>query len=582
MLEELGSGGMSVVYRGLDTALNREVAVKVLHPHLAGKEDARRRLAREAEAVARLSHPNILEIFDFGAVDAEHSYLVTEYIRGETLKQYVDRNAFGLPEIAALIIHQIASALAAAHDADIIHRDLKPENIMVTHQGTVKLMDFGIAKMLDRDDRMTQTGALVGSPAYMAPEIIKGEPVGKEADVFALGAVFYYLVTRKLPFAASSTAATLKRIVDGEFEDPRSACAALSDRLSDFIHQCLHNNPQDRFPNAGAMRDALEAYFLTFELSHLDNEVESYFLDPPSYTSHLKAQVIKCLVASARGALSARKIAGALVALNQILSLDPLDSDALKLKENIQRGDVRKKFYRASFKGLAAAIALAGIVLLKREALNHVSTAPPAKIFSRKNTGGDPAIASHPLPVAKSDLRPSKPPVQHPFRTTPNTPLPMAAITATSSLPISVRIRPFGSLRIDGGSTRPEEQLHQLEMAPGNHRAEVSCQYCMPVVYDFTVRDNALNEFHWGAQPKPSRLRFRYLPEDATVQVDGKNFTAGQTIQNPVVLGESPGPSSFKRTIAYAVSRPGYQSAEGVISLVAGEERTLEGNLLKE
>src|SRR3954471_5137660 len=115
ILEQLGSGGMSVVYKGLDTALDREVAVKVLHPHLAGKDESRRRLAREAKAVAKLHHPNILEVFDFSSADAQEAYLVTEYIRGQTLRQFTAKQSFDPPEIAAMAIHEIASALAHAH-----------------------------------------------------------------------------------------------------------------------------------------------------------------------------------------------------------------------------------------------------------------------------------------------------------------------------------------------------------------------------------------------------------------------------------------------------------------------------------
>jgi len=175
ILEKIGSGGMSVVYKGLDTALDREVAVKVLHPHLAGKADSRRRLEREAQAVAKLQHPNILEVFDFVSGDSETAYIVTEFIRGQTLKHYAEKRAFYPPEIAAMVIHEVAAALSHAHDLGIIHRDLKPENVMVRDDGVIKLMDFGIAKFLDREDQMTITGALVGSPAHMAPEIIEGQ-----------------------------------------------------------------------------------------------------------------------------------------------------------------------------------------------------------------------------------------------------------------------------------------------------------------------------------------------------------------------------------------------------------------------
>ena len=208
ILEQLGQGGMSVVYKGLDTTLDREVAVKVLHPHLAGRVESRKRLEREAKAVARLHHPNILEVFDYSGEAASEAFLVTEYIRGQTLRQFITDEALQPPEVAAMVVHELASALAHAHEAGILHRDLKPENVMVREDGVLKLMDFGIAKILDRDEKMTMTGALVGSPAHMAPEIIEGEEAGAEADVFSLGTMLYLFATGKLPFVAPNTTAT--------------------------------------------------------------------------------------------------------------------------------------------------------------------------------------------------------------------------------------------------------------------------------------------------------------------------------------------------------------------------------------
>src|SRR6185436_18414732 len=146
ILEQLGQGGMSVVYKGLDTALDREVAVKVLHPHLAGKEESRKRLAREAKAVARLHHPNILEVFDFSAADSDDAYIVTEYIRGQTLRELAQKEPLHPPEIAVMVVHQLAQALGNAHQEGVLHRDLKPENVMIRQDGVLKLMDFGIAK----------------------------------------------------------------------------------------------------------------------------------------------------------------------------------------------------------------------------------------------------------------------------------------------------------------------------------------------------------------------------------------------------------------------------------------------------
>src|SRR5512140_782794 len=296
ILEQLGSGGMSVVYKGLDTALEREVAVKVLHPHLAGREESRRRLAREAKAVAKLRHPNSLEVFDFSTLEAAEAYIVTEYIRGPTLRAFCEAQRFHPPEIAAMAVHELAAALAHAHEAGVIHRDLKPANVMVRDDGVLKLMDFGIAKIVDRDEKMTMTGALVGAPAHMAPEIIEGEEAGPEADVFSMGTILYLLATGKLPFSAANTTATLKRILDGQYEDPRGLCPAISDELAEILSRCLARDPGARFASGAELRDALGRCLEGLGLTRAGEELSRFFAAPGEYRARLSSRLADSLV----------------------------------------------------------------------------------------------------------------------------------------------------------------------------------------------------------------------------------------------------------------------------------------------
>ncbi|MCU1277451.1 MAG: serine/threonine protein kinase, partial [bacterium] len=164
---------MAVVYKATDTTLNREVAVKVLHPHLAEQAESRARLQREAHAVAKLRHENILEIFDYSGPDSAESYIVTEFIHGRTLKNFLVDQPLPYPEVAEMIASEVARALEHAHQFGVIHRDVKPENVMIRDDGLIKLTDFGIAQIVDKE-RMTVTGQLLGSPAYMAPEHVEG------------------------------------------------------------------------------------------------------------------------------------------------------------------------------------------------------------------------------------------------------------------------------------------------------------------------------------------------------------------------------------------------------------------------
>ncbi|RYZ42004.1 MAG: serine/threonine protein kinase [Myxococcaceae bacterium] len=360
ILEELGSGGMSVVYKGLDTALDREVAVKVLHPHLAGKDESRRRLAREARAVAKLHHPNILEVFDFSSAEAHDAFIVTEYIRGRTLKTYLDDGPMEPPELAAMIIHELAAALAHAHEAGVIHRDLKPENVMVREDGVLKLMDFGIARLLDIEDRMTVTGALVGSPAHMSPEIIEGLEAGPEADVFSLGIMFYALMTGRLPFTASNTTATLKRILDGTYEDPRRRVPALSDELAEICATCLQRDPQRRYPNAGKLRDALADSLAGLGFSRVGEELISFFADPPSYQRLARQRIVAALLERGERQLQEKRTPRALACLNHVLALDATNERALGLLKGIQRQQRRRTWRRRGLRaGIGVGVALA-------------------------------------------------------------------------------------------------------------------------------------------------------------------------------------------------------------------------------
>jgi serine/threonine-protein kinase len=331
ILEQLGQGGMSVVYKGLDTALDREVAVKVLHPHLANKVESRKRLEREAKAVARLHHPNILEVFDYAGEGAADAFIVTEYIRGHTLRQFIADDSLQPPEVAAMVVHELSSALSHAHENGILHRDLKPENVMVRQDGVLKLMDFGIAKILDRDEKMTMTGALVGSPAHMAPEIIEGEEAGAEADVFSLGTMLYLFATGKLPFTAPNTTATLKKILDCVYDDPRQVVPTVSDELAEIIGTCLQRQPSARYPTATKLRDALADYLSGLGLTRPHEELKEFFLDSKGYRKVLGPRITNALLARAERLISERKTAKAMSALNQVLAHEPSNERALGL-----------------------------------------------------------------------------------------------------------------------------------------------------------------------------------------------------------------------------------------------------------
>ena len=199
--ELVARGGMSEVYRGWDVRLDRRVAVKVLAGWLAADGDAVRRMEREARAVARLQHPNVVAVYDHGEDDGGTPFLVMEWIEGRSLKDVVADGP--LPEQEARrITLQLLAALEHAHEHGIVHRDIKPQNVLITPDGTAKLTDFGIARSIDATHGLTMAGQIVGTAAYLSPEQAKGQPVTAASDVYSVGAMLFELITGRPPFVA--------------------------------------------------------------------------------------------------------------------------------------------------------------------------------------------------------------------------------------------------------------------------------------------------------------------------------------------------------------------------------------------
>jgi eukaryotic-like serine/threonine-protein kinase len=330
LLERVGQGGMAVVYRGKDQSLGREVAVKILHNHLADYQEARDRFAREARAVAKLRHENILEIFDYSG-SARACYIVTEFIDGQTLKQFITGHPIGFPEIGAMLLVQVGRALAHAHAAGIMHRDIKPENVMIRRDGVVKLTDFGISHMVDLE-RLTITGQLLGSPAYMAPEHVEGRPIDYRTDVFAAGIVLYQLTVGKLPFEGKNPHEVLKRIAECSFQPARKANPHIGNQLGRILERAMAKDPADRFPAMTEMVLALESYLADCGLAQPAAELARYFQAPGAYEVALRARLIDHLLRRGKAQLGSREPSAhsaALDAFDRVLTLDPGNAEVM-------------------------------------------------------------------------------------------------------------------------------------------------------------------------------------------------------------------------------------------------------------
>ncbi len=259
----IGSGGMGEVYRARDARLNRDVAIKVLPQSFANDPERRARLEREAQIMATLSHPNVVTAFDIGIHDG-HIYIVTELLEGETLRERLDSGALPLRKAIDCAV-QIARGLAAAHDKHLIHRDLKPENVFLLNDGRVKILDFGVARYEAASDKtetaaaVTDSGTILGTVGYMAPEQVRGQAVDPRADLFAFGAVTYEMLIGRRAFQRDTSAETMTAILREDPPEITQLRADLPPALERIVRHCLEKNPAERFQSAHDVAFALEA-----------------------------------------------------------------------------------------------------------------------------------------------------------------------------------------------------------------------------------------------------------------------------------------------------------------------------------
>jgi eukaryotic-like serine/threonine-protein kinase len=259
ILQLLGEGGMGAVYRARDREVNRMVALKVIRPELAGNSSILERFKQELVLSHQVTHKNVVRIYDLGDADGI-KFITMEYIEGQDLRSLIVQQKIFSPEEAVEIMRQVCRALEAAHAVGVIHRDLKPQNIMRDKQGRVVVMDFGLARLLDSHDGMTQTGAIVGTMEYMSPEQGLGMPLDERSDLFAVGLIFYELLTGKMPYQADSALASLLKRTHERAAPVSKHSPDIPHALSDIVGKCLEPKLPDRYQHVGEILTDLEAW----------------------------------------------------------------------------------------------------------------------------------------------------------------------------------------------------------------------------------------------------------------------------------------------------------------------------------
>ena len=250
ILSELGRGGMGVVYRAEDTKLERPVALKFLAAHAIEDPENRARFLREAKAAARLDHPNICPVHEIDEADGQ-TFLAMAYLEGRTLKDKIAERPLKLDEALDIAI-QIAQGLKAAHEKEITHRDIKPANLMLTKEGQVRIMDFGLAQLAE-GSKLTKTRTLLGTPAYMSPEQAQRSPTDRRADVWSLGVVIYEMVTGRLPFEGEREQAVLYAIANEEAEPITALRVGVPTELDRLVGKAMAKRPGERYQHVDEM-----------------------------------------------------------------------------------------------------------------------------------------------------------------------------------------------------------------------------------------------------------------------------------------------------------------------------------------
>lgn len=572
ILDELGHGGMAVVYRAEDTRLHRQVALKILHDHIASREENRERFVREARAAARLRHPNIIDIYGFSSPAAPVQYIAAELIDGRTLRQVVE-DGISLPEIGVLICLQVARALAAAHADGIIHRDVKPENVMLSRAGVTKLMDFGLARLLDAQT-LTMTGAVLGSPAHMAPESIEGAPADMRVDVFAFGTVLYFATVGALPFDGRNPAMVLNAVLQGRYEPPQRANPLVSRRVARVIERCLARDPAERYANAGELVGELERALADVGITQPDAELGRFIQAPDEASDSLRQRVVDATLARARRDAAAGRVAAAMSACDRVLALDPENAEAMRIVSRVRQRERRRLASRL-------VVALLVLVGIGTSLAWWDSTRPPAEAMLTLDAPElDPPVRPAPPPPQIDDViamavghaasaleaagsagdganhavataerarsvadawrpprgvvpLPARPPVlEAPIAIAPADAggadaavEPPPEVAAAALHPVTLRIHPLSaSVRIDGRPMGNAAELRQgVALAPGLHRIElfVSGLSDGRLEETFEVVPGATNQFAFRV-PWPDAFVIVESERAGNVVVDGR------------------------------------------------------------
>lgn len=550
VLQKVGEGGMATVYRGRHSTLERDVAIKVLHPHLSSSLRNRKRFEREAQAIEHLRHENILEIFDYSGMEGSDCYIVTEFVEGETLSGLLQRRGKLPSEVAAIVGVSVARALSYAHAQGILHRDIKTDNVMLRVDGTVKLMDFGIARFLD-ETKVTMTGALVGSPAFMSPEQAKEASLDQRSDLFALGTVLFDLVTGHLPFTGSNPSLILKNVIEGNRPNVAELAPTMSATLADVIERLMATDPEDRYNAAADVERHLLAALAEARIDPASPDwcLVAWLADPDGYEKRLEEHLARVLVEEGRRLLGAGDHLAALRLFNRLLSIDEDNAEVLALVQGLH-GEPRAPSTRRTRWIAAGALGVVGLALGALYAVSlgttrdprapetptaSTSTSPPLVAPTNAALVRDPGPAPVPVvpeaPVPPPAAVPATEPRPRAILPAVERPAPNTIERPSSAAPPLEEPR-YAEVRLNTGDyvaevflrgTRLGDTRDKLALPPGTHQLTLRSPLLLEETVEVTVTGGETPVKNVTLRPKPSKVVFPdALPADCAVEANGR------------------------------------------------------------
>jgi len=382
--DEVGEGGMATVFRARDRELRRDVALKVLFPHLAKRPEVVRRFQREARAAATLEHANILRVYDVGGGDAgagdvvDPPFIVMELVRGRALLAEIEQHGPMFAEVVACAGVLLADALAAAHQAGIVHRDVKPSNVLVSHDGRLLLADFGVARLETEDSLITRTGAVLGTPAYMSPEQATGDTATARSDLYSLGATLYQLATGALPFTGSQ-AKVLAQVQSGALVPAVKRRAEVGPELSAVIDRLMAVDPQARPARASEVAADLRAIAAAAGFGEPAEELAAFLADRAAFVAAKTPRVVRALVAAGEKAIREDRLPRAIALAERASLLAPDDPGVLGLVATVTEGGrAERRQRRLTFGAIALGLvgaAVGAVALVGRGSSNDTGSA---------------------------------------------------------------------------------------------------------------------------------------------------------------------------------------------------------------